>query len=243
MPTNSTTSAAWRRAEARLRAWFATLERKPAAFQRAAWRAWADGSNGLIHAPTGTGKTLAAVGGPLIDALLRPERGLQLLWITPLRSLATDTAQHLTAAVAAMELPWRVLRRTGDSSSSERAKLRRGDCELLVTTPESLALLLSYPDAAERFKHLRGVVVDEWHELIGNKRGTLLQLGLSRLRTLQPAMRIWGLSATLGNLDEALTALAGNGVLIGGGAAKRTLIQTALPDAGERFPWAGHLGL
>ena len=186
MPTSSTTSAAWRRAEARLRAWFATLERKPAPFQRAAWRAWADGRNGLIHAPTGTGKTLAAVGGPLIDAVLHPERGLQLLWITPLRSLATDTAQHLSTAVTAMELPWRVLRRTGDSTSGERAKLRRGDCELLVTTPESLALLLSYPDAADRFKHLRGVVVDEWHELIGNKRGTLLQLGLARVRALRP---------------------------------------------------------
>ncbi len=243
MPTSSTTSAAWRRAEARLRAWFATLERKPAPFQRAAWRAWADGRNGLIHAPTGTGKTLAAVGGPLIDAVLHPERGLQLLWITPLRSLATDTAQHLTTAVTAMELPWRVLRRTGDSTSGERAKLRRGDCELLVTTPESLALLLSYPDAADRFKHLRGVVVDEWHELIGSKRGTLLQLGLARVRALRPQARVWGLSATLGNLDEALATLSGDGVLIGGGAGKRIQIRSALPDAGERFPWAGHLGL
>ena len=243
MPTSSTTSAAWRRAEARLRAWFATLDRKPAPFQRAAWRAWAEGHNGLIHAPTGTGKTLAAVGGPLIDAVLNPARGLQLLWITPLRSLATDTAQHLTTAVDAMELPWRVLRRTGDSSSSERARLRRGDCELLVTTPESLALLLSYPDVAERFHHLRGVVVDEWHELIGNKRGTLLQLGLSRLRGLKPELRVFGLSATLGNLDEAMQTLAGNGVLIGGSGNKKIQIQTALPDAGERFPWAGHLGL
>jgi len=243
MPTSSTTSAAWRRAEARLRAWFATLDRKPAAFQRAAWKAWAEGHNGLIHAPTGTGKTLAAVGGPLIDAALHPARGLQLLWITPLRSLATDTAQHLTTAVDAMELPWRVLRRTGDSSSAERARLRRGDCELLVTTPESLALLLSYPDVAERFRHLRGVVVDEWHELIGNKRGTLLQLGLSRLRGLKPELRVWGLSATLGNLDEAMQTLAGDGVLIGGSGNKKIQIQTALPDAGERFPWAGHLGL
>jgi ATP-dependent Lhr-like helicase len=243
MPTSSTTSAAWRRAEARLRAWFATLDRKPAAFQREAWRAWAHGQNGLIHAPTGTGKTLAAVGGPLIDAVLHPARGLQLLWITPLRSLATDTAQHLTTAVEAMELPWRVLRRTGDSSSAERARLRRGDCELLVTTPESLALLLSYPDVAERFRHLRGVVVDEWHELIGNKRGTLLQLGLSRLRGLKPELRVWGLSATLGNLDEAMHTLAREGVLIGGSGNKKIQIQTALPDAGERFPWAGHLGL
>jgi ATP-dependent Lhr-like helicase len=243
MPTNSTTSAAWRRAEARLVAWFAAQERRPAAFQRAAWRAWAEGRNGLVHAPTGTGKTLAAAGGPLIDALLRPQAGLQLIWITPLRSLATDTAQHLSAAVEAMGLPWRVLRRTGDSGSSERARLRRGACELLVTTPESLALLLSYPDARERFANLRGIVVDEWHELIGNKRGTLLQLGLARLHRWLPALRTWGLSATLGNLDEALHALAGDGVLIGGSARKKTHIDTALPEGGERFPWAGHLGL
>ena len=196
-----------------------------------------------MHAPTGTGKTLAAAGGPLIDALLRPQTGLQLIWITPLRSLATDTAQHLNAAVEAMGLPWRVLRRTGDSGSSERAKLRRGACELLVTTPESLALLLSYPDARERFAQLRGIVVDEWHELIGNKRGTLLQLGLARLHRWLPTLRTWGLSATLGNLDEALHALAGDGVLIGGSSRKKTHIQTALPEGGERFPWAGHLGL
>ncbi len=237
------TSAAWRRAEARLTAWLATQGRRPAPFQRAAWKAWAEGRNGLIHAPTGTGKTLAAVGGPLIDAVRAPERGLQLLWITPLRSLATDTAQHLSTAVEAMDLPWRVLRRTGDSSSAERARLRKGECELLVTTPESLALLLSYPDAADRFRHLRGVVVDEWHELIGNKRGTLLQLGLVRLRTLKPSMRVWGLSATLGNLDEALATLAGDGVLIGARAVKKIRIESALPEADERFPWAGHLGL
>jgi ATP-dependent helicase Lhr and Lhr-like helicase len=243
MPTASTTSAAWRRAEARLVAWFAEQGRRPAPFQRAAWRHWAAGHNGLIHAPTGTGKTLAAAGGPLIDGALNPGTGLRLLWITPLRSLATDTTQHLTAAVEAMGLPWRVLRRTGDSGSAERARLRRGACELLVTTPESLALLLSYPDARERFARLSGVVVDEWHELVGNKRGTLLQLGLTRLRRWQPSARIWGLSATLGNLDEAMHALAGDGVLVGAASKKQTLIETALPEGGERFPWAGHLGL
>lgn len=143
-----------------------------------------------------------------------------------------------------MALPWRVLRRTGDSSSAERARLGRGDCELLVTTPESLALLLSYPDAAARFAQLRGVVVDEWHELIASKRGTLLQRGLARLRALRPALRVWGLSATLGNLDEALHTLVGDGgVLIGSAARKRVRIDTALPAPGERFPWAGHLGL
>lgn len=243
MPTNSTTSAAWRRAEARLVAWFTAQERRPAPFQRAAWKLWAQGKHGLVHAPTGTGKTLAAAGGPLIDGVLNPGTGLRLLWITPLRSLATDTTQHLTAAVEAMGLPWRVLRRTGDSGSAERARLRRGACELLVTTPESLALLLSYPDARERFATLRGVVVDEWHELVGNKRGTLLQLGLTRLRHWQPEARTWGLSATLGNLDEALKALAGDGVLVGAMSRKKTIIDTAVPEGGERFPWAGHLGL
>ncbi|UPG92329.1 ligase-associated DNA damage response DEXH box helicase [Luteibacter aegosomaticola] len=243
MPTASTTSAAWRRAEARLVAWFAEQGRRPAPFQRAAWKHWAAGHHGLIHAPTGTGKTLAAAGGPLIDGVLNPGTGLRLLWITPLRSLATDTTQHLSAAVGAMGLPWRVLRRTGDSGSAERARLRRGACELLVTTPESLALLLSYPDARERFARLSGVVVDEWHELVGNKRGTLLQLGITRLRRWQPSARIWGLSATLGNLDEAMHALAGDGVLVGATSKKQTIIETALPEGGERFPWAGHLGL
>ncbi|KAG9591922.1 hypothetical protein KCV01_g11301, partial [Aureobasidium melanogenum] len=157
--------------------------------------------------------------------------------------LATDTTQHLSAAVEAMDLPWRVLRRTGDSGSGERARLRRGACELLVTTPESLALLLSYPDAAERFARLQGIVVDEWHELIGNKRGTLLLLGLARLRRYLPDVRVWGLSATLGNLDEALATLTPRGVLVGASSPKKIVIESAIPEAGERFPWAGHLGL
>lgn len=243
MPNTLPTSASWRRAESRLVAWFASQGRRPAPFQRTAWRHWAAGDDGLIHAPTGTGKTLAAAGGPLIHGALHPATGLQLLWITPLRSLATDTTQHLSAAVEAMGLPWRVLRRTGDSGSGERARLRRGACELLVTTPESLALLLSYPDAAERFARLQGIVVDEWHELIGNKRGTLLLLGLARLRRYRPNVRVWGLSATLGNLDEALAALTPRGVLVGASSPKKIIVESAIPEAGERFPWAGHLGL
>ena len=241
------TAAAWLRAKGKLEDWFLSRKLRSARFQRDAWRAWRDGHSGLIHAPTGSGKTLAALGGPLLDALSRPEqRGLQLLWITPLRALASDTASNLTAPIEALGLPWRVLRKTGDSSSGERAKLKRGAAEVLITTPESLSLLLSYPDAAEKLADLRAVVVDEWHELIGSKRGVQLELALARVRKLAPAVRVWGLSATLGNLGQAMDTLLGPhhaGQLISAPVSKQIVVSCALPDGDERFPWAGHLGL
>lgn len=250
MPTASISSSRWQRAERRLGAWLRdTRGGRIAPFQRDAWRAWQDGESGLIHAPTGSGKTLAALGGPLLDALARDPAarpGLSLLWITPLRALAADLAVQVESPLRALGIDWRVLRRTGDSASGERARLRKGQVELLITTPESLALQLSYDDAASRFAQLATVVVDEWHELLGSKRGVLLELGLARLRTLAPALRTWGLSATLGNLDEAMAALLGNaahGRLVQSRATRRIVIDTALPDRIERFAWAGHLGL
>ncbi|MET0226713.1 MAG: DEAD/DEAH box helicase, partial [Dokdonella sp.] len=217
MPTASISSRRWLAAERRLGAWLAERRGgRVAPFQRAAWQAWRDGASGLIHAPTGSGKTLAAFGGPLIDALARDAKtrpGLSLLWITPLRALAADLAVQLDAPLRELGVDWRLLRRTGDSGSGERSKLRKGHVEVLITTPESLALQLSYDDAATRFATLATVVVDEWHELLGSKRGVLLELGLARLRRFAPALRTWGLSATLGNLDEALHALADDGVL------------------------------
>lgn len=250
MPTASISSRRWLAAERRLGAWLA--ERRDgsvAPFQRAAWRAWRDGASGLIHAPTGSGKTLAALGGPLLDALARDPAarpGLTLLWITPLRALAADLLVQVQAPLRDLGVTWRVLRRTGDSGSSERTKLRKGQVELLVTTPESLALQLSYDDCAQRLANLSTVVVDEWHELLGSKRGVLLELGLARLRALAPALRVWGLSATLGNLDEAMAALLGpahQGRLVASRTPRRIIIETALPERVERFAWAGHLGL
>ena len=172
--------------------------------------------------------------------------GARVLWITPLRALAADSVRALREPIDALGLPWTVAMRTGDATARDRRLARDGRADVLVITPESLALLLSYPDTAARFATLRGIVVDEWHELLGNKRGVLLQLCLARLRALSPRVRTWGLSATLGNLGQARDVLLPHapGAAVVSGVAPRTLeVETLLPDAGERFPWAGHLGL
>lgn len=234
---------------AAVEAWFAEQGWTPAPFQREAWQAFRSGRSGLIHASTGSGKTLAAWLGPVSDALEKSTRsgGLRVLWITPLRALANDTAGHLQQAVDALGLDWKVETRTGDTSTSVRARQRRKLPETLVTTPESLSVLLSYRNAEESFKHLDAVIVDEWHELLGNKRGVQLQLCLAWLRARHPQLAVWGLSATLGNLDEAMAVLLGEGaepgVRIAGAQSKPLTIRGLCPAHVERFPWAGHLGL
>jgi len=248
-----------------LAAWFAAQGWTPAPFQREAWTRYLAGESGLLHTPTGSGKTLAAFGGPLLEGLAEKARASagaatgkraskrapsastpRLLWITPLRALATDTVRALREPIDALGLDWQVAMRTGDASARDKRLARAGRADVLVITPESLALLLTYADTAAHFSTLRGVVVDEWHELLGNKRGVLLQLCLARLRALAPALKLWGLSATLGNLDEARDVLLPHapGAAIVSGVKPRTLaIETLMPDAHERFPWAGHLGL
>ena len=230
--------------------WFAQQGWQPFAFQREVWQAYLDNRSGLIHAPTGTGKTYAAWLGPLAEALAAPERsaapGLRVLWITPLRALVADTQVALRAPLDALGLPWTVESRTGDTAPSARRRQRQRLPEALITTPESLSLLLSQPDAPQAFAGLRLVVVDEWHELLSSKRGTQTELALARLRTFAPALRTWGLSATIGNLAEALAALVGAracGSLIQGQLDKSIQIDALIPQPIERFPWAGHLGL
>jgi ATP-dependent helicase Lhr and Lhr-like helicase len=225
--------------------WFAKQHWPVADFQRQAWAAYARGASGLISAPTGAGKTLAAFGGPLLQAEGHHEP-LRVLWITPMRALAGDTAENLQRAVDALESGWTVERRTGDTGSAARARQRKRLPQVLVTTPESLCLLLSYPDLLPQWAGLKAVVVDEWHELLGSKRGVQVELALSRMRTLAPRLQTWGLSATLGNLDEARDALLGpgrSGLLIGADLPKTLDVQTLLPPTIERFPHAGHMGL
>lgn len=237
--------------DAPLAAWFAARGWKPAPFQRETWRRYLDGESGLLHTPTGSGKTLAAFGGPLLEALagdapMAPGEGPLVLWVTPLRALAADTTRALTQTAADMGLAWTVALRTGDASARDKRLARQGKAQALVITPESLALLLSYADASSRFRALRCIVVDEWHELLGNKRGVLLQLCLARLRRLSPGVRTWGLSATLGNLDEARAVLLPHepgSALVAGARPRRMQISTLLPERSRALPWAGHLGL
>jgi ATP-dependent Lhr-like helicase len=232
-----------------LERWFASRAWTVQPFQREVWAAWAAGRSGLLHAPTGSGKTLAVWGAALLHAHAQPRRSasrLRVLWITPLRALASDTIENLRAPMQAMGLDWEIALRTGDAGSRDRRLARQGKAEVVVTTPESLALMLSYPDTAPLLAGIDGVIVDEWHELLGNKRGVLLQLSLARLRALAPSLRTWGLSATLGNLDEALAALApqDRGAQLVRGTMPRGLeLETVLPRDGERFASAGHLGL
>jgi ATP-dependent Lhr-like helicase len=234
---------------------------KPFDFQHRAWQAYLDGHSGLINAPTGVGKTWAAWMGPVIEAvqnglagkgLIKRGRGapvgepIRVLWITPLRALAGDTTASLAAPVAELELPWTIEMRTGDTAQSIRRRQKDRLPAALVTTPESLTLLLSYPDAREKFASLRCIVVDEWHELMGTKRGVQTELALARLRTFVPTLRTWGVSATLGNLEQARDVLmdshASGAVLIRGDLPKKLEIETIIPKEIERFPWSGHLG-
>jgi ATP-dependent Lhr-like helicase len=180
---------------------------------------------------------------------------LRVLWITPLRALAADTEEALRRPLDDLEIPWTIESRTGDTSPAMRARQSRRLPTALITTPESLSLLLTREDVREIFADLRAVVVDEWHELMGSKRGVLVELGLARLKTLsQQPLRIWGVSATIGNLEEAAATLLGRHLersegpaferarIISGVDPKQVVVDSLLPPVVERFPWAGHLG-
>ena len=239
---------------ATLRAWCTSRGWEAFPFQEDVWRACAAGTSGLVHAPTGTGKTLAAWLGALARSRAADTAGLRVVWITPLRALAADT-------VAALEQPlddlrkctwlsrrWRVGLRTGDTSAADRRRLKENWPEAFVTTPESLSILLSLDDAHDIFASLDTVVVDEWHELLSTKRGVQTELALARLRALRPDLATWGLSATLPNLDEAVSALVGPGQaaaaeIVQACVPRRLTIDTLIPTPMERFPWAGHMGL
>ncbi len=247
--------------------WFAERNWKPFKFQREVWKAVAAGESGLLHATTGAGKTYAVWLGALLAFAQPPKKSkpkrpaapaplaraatkkiaspLTVLWITPMRALAADTLRALQQPLQSLAPDWSAGARSGDTASAERSAQNARLPTVLVTTPESLSVLLSRADAGDVLGTVKMVVVDEWHELLGNKRGVQVQLALARLRRWNEGLVVWGMSATLGNLDEAMRTLLGStaGTMVQGEVPKKLVIDSLLPGRAERFPWGGHLGL
>jgi len=240
-----------------INSWFSSKNWKVFDFQEEVWNACLDGKKGILNAPTGSGKTLALWMPNLIKWIEKhpdsyqekTNNGLKVLWITPLRALAKDIQSALQSSVDDMSIPWEIGRRTGDISQSVKQKQNRRMPEVLITTPESVHILLAQKNYARHFKNLDAVVVDEWHELLGTKRGIQVELALSKLKALRPDISIWGISATIGNLDQAKDVLLGSdinkdsSVVIKANLKKDIYIESILPDEIEKFPWSGHLGL
>ncbi len=231
--------------------WFKSRGWRMFPFQKECLQHYFDGKNGLLNAPTGSGKTFA-VGLPfLINDVLKGDykKGLKVLWITPLRALSVDIANALQEAADELNTGWRIERRSGDVSASKKQAQLKNSPDCLVTTPESLHLMLARKGYANYFKHLDCVVVDEWHELLSSKRGVQVELGLNRLKNFLPNLKTWGISATIGNMVEAIEVLMGNAEslakteVVQSKIKKKLKITTILPNKMEDMPWAGHLGV
>ncbi len=237
--------------------WFEGQGWRPFAFQKQAWKAFFQGKNGLLNAPTGSGKTYA-LWIPVVleyiknnpDYKTKHKQGLKAIWITPLRALSVEIEQAAERFAAEMGTQLTVGIRTGDTSMKDRAAQRKTMPDLLITTPESLQLLLASKDYDKTFKNLNAIIIDEWHELLGTKRGVQVELALSRLKRVSPKLKIWGISATIGNLQEAREVLLGpesdafqNSVLIRADLNKKITVRSIIPEKMEKFPWRGHLGM
>ncbi len=255
--------------------WLKESGRIPFAFQKETWQHILNSKSGLVNAPTGCGKTYAVFLGAIIQFIdehpqqyqTKKNNGLQLLWITPLRALAKDIARAMTEVIEQLGMQWKVGIRNGDTELNERAKQKRQMPEVLIITPESLHLLLAQKNYPDVFATLKIIAVDEWHELMGSKRGVQTELALSRIVNVKYQLSnmhcsIWGISATIGNLDEAKEVLlyplrkfqnlksAENpsfvenlGEAVKANLHKKTEIASIFPDEIEKYPWAGHLGI
>ena len=234
-----------------VRAWFDRQGWVPQTFQMEVWDAFAQGLDGLLQAPTGSGKTYAAMGHVLSTAAASGSEtlGVKLIWVAPLRALSADIADAARAMIEGLGLDWEVGTRTGDTSAKEKAKQRSALPDILITTPESLHILIAQKGGVERLSSAQAVVVDEWHELLGSKRGVQVELAVSWIaqRSAQKGldMRVWGISATLAEPELALEALVGSseGALIKADISKVIELESTMPRAFARLPWAGHIGL
>ncbi len=255
-------------------AWLQSNNRQPFNFQEETWEHMHAASSGLVNAPTGCGKTFSVFLGAVIRYINehpqswreKKKNGLQLIWITPLRALAKDIGRAMDEALAGLQLPWTVGIRNGDTETAERQRQKRNMPEILIITPESLHLLLAQKDYPLVFSSLQCIAVDEWHELLGSKRGVQVELAVSRiaglrikavlssdgLSVMHKKIMVWGISATIGNLMEARTVLLSpvikaygenSVVTVKAEIRKKVVIESIFPDEIENYPWAGHLGI
>jgi ATP-dependent helicase Lhr and Lhr-like helicase len=262
--------------------WLEKNHRRPFLFQEETWQHILNNKSGLVNAPTGCGKTYSVFLGSIIQFInqhpttytTQKNNGLQLLWITPLRALAKDIGRAMDEAIKQLGMQWQVGIRNGDTELKEREKQKRNMPEVLIITPESLHLLLAQKNNAQYFSTLQIIAVDEWHELMGGKRGVQVELAISRISNVKFRMSnvpmVWGISATIGNLEEAKDVLlkpikelqsirdlkapllqesacpdssGGWGEVVKAQIHKPIEIHSIFPDEIEKYPWAGHLGI
>ncbi|MEO5591397.1 MAG: ligase-associated DNA damage response DEXH box helicase [Chitinophagaceae bacterium] len=263
--------------------WLSSQGRQPFAFQEEAWQHIISGESGLVNAPTGCGKTFSVFLGSVIQYInqypvnyqTNNKNGLQLLWITPLRALAKDIGRAMEEVIAGLGMQWKIGIRNGDTETAERERQKRQMPEVLIITPESLHLLLAQKGYPNIFSTLKIIAVDEWHELLGSKRGVQVELAVSRIAGLakryEPGvtgeqhsdqlaeqkssqltansslLAVWGISATIGNLEQAkdvlLAPVKKNGIIVKANIKKNIEIESVIPDEIEKYPWAGHLGI
>jgi len=254
--------------------WLSNKGFQPFAFQEETWEHILQHKSGLVNAPTGCGKTFSVFLGALIQFINKypdhyqnkKNNGLQLLWITPLRALAKDIGRAMEEVIDELEMSWKIGIRNGDTEISERQKQKRNMPEVLIITPESLHLLLAQKNNSELFQSLQIMAVDEWHELMGSKRGVQVELAISHIVNCQKSkvneeitanysaftsevspISLWGISATIGNLTQAkevlLSPLKQKGFIVQAKLDKQIKVETIIPDEIEKYPWAGHLGI
>ncbi len=259
-----------------IRNWYKQKNWQQFAFQGEMEAAYLGGYSGLLNAPTGSGKTFALFLPFLADYINKhpdsytrnTNNGLLMLWITPLRALTNDIRKAMQEVCDEIGLPWKIATRTGDTPAAEKAALKKKLPEVLLTTPESLHLMLAQKEYPKIFSGLQVVVIDEWHELLGTKRGVQVELGLSRLKvlsreslvqshpktdygpsTMDYRLRIWGISATIGNLEQASEVLLGNDfppektTMVRANLEKKLEIKSIIPENIENYSWAGHIGV
>lgn len=271
-----------------IRAWLGGKGFHAFQFQEEAWQHIINGDSGLVNAPTGCGKTFSVFLGSVIQFInengktyqSKKNNGLQLLWVTPLRALAKDIGRAMEQVIFELGMQWQVAIRNGDTDVNERQRQKRNMPEVLIITPESLHLLLAQKGYPALFKNLRIIAVDEWHELLGSKRGVQVELAVSRLVNLRGEklkvksedsaesekskvksekhhqLSVWGISATIGNLEVAKEVLLAplflnqnglnypiGGVIVRANLDKRIEVLSVIPEEIEKYPWAGHLGI